>query len=80
MRWLIATLLMFPVVASAQEGFQLSSGNISCDVDDNAIRCDHNSPNPPLPAGCDASFEPPRFCRRLFGFSHAANAGCSSAA
>lgn len=24
--------------------------------------------------------EPPRFCRRLFGLSHAANAGCSSAA
>jgi len=72
MRWLIAALLMFPVVASAQEGFQLSSGNIFCDIDDNAIRCDltnHTFPNPPLPAGCDASF----------GWGHAYSVGATGA-
>ena len=30
--------------------------------------------------GVFQSTEPPRVCRRLFGLSHAANAGCSSAA
>ena len=56
MRWLVAALVVFPVVASAQQGFQLPSGNIFCEVDDNAIRCDlvnYTFTKPPRPRDCD---------------------------
>lgn len=63
MRWLIAaatfTLFTFPVVASAQEGFQLSSGNVFCEVEENALRCDlvdYSFAKPAQPAGCETDW------------------------
>ncbi len=38
-RWIAACLLV-PVLASAQEGFQLPSGNIHCMLWEGTIRCD----------------------------------------
>lgn len=64
MRWLVAALLVSPlifapVVASAQAGFQLPSGNIFCEVEDNAIRCDlvtFTFAKPPRPAECETDW------------------------
>ncbi|CAH0306820.1 DUF6636 domain-containing protein [Roseomonas sp. CECT 9278] len=54
-RW-IAVLILLPVLASAQEAFQLPSGNIHCAVHDGILRCDvlnFTYPRPPRPRGCD---------------------------
>ena len=63
MRWLLAALvfalLAFPVVASAQEGFQLPSGNVFCEVEENALRCDlveFTFAKPPRPRNCDTDW------------------------
>lgn len=37
---ILAVLLLLPVVASAQEGFQLPSGNIHCALYEGRLRCD----------------------------------------
>ncbi len=53
---ILAVLLFVPVVASAQEGFQLPSGNIHCALYDGILRCDVRSafyPRPPRPRNCD---------------------------
>jgi len=53
---ILAVLLLFPVVASAQEGFQLPSGNIHCALYDGILRCDvvnSTYPRPPRPRNCD---------------------------
>ncbi len=57
-RWL-AVFLLFPVLASAQEGFQLPSGNIHCMTFEGSIRCDvlqSTYPRPPRPLGCDLEY------------------------
>lgn len=57
---ILAVLLFAPVVASAQEGFQLPSGNIHCAVYDAILRCDV----------LNASFAPaprPRNCTEDWG-------------
>lgn len=54
-RWLAAFLLV-PVLASAQEAFQLPSGNIHCAVFDGLLRCDvlnFTYPRPARPRGCE---------------------------
>jgi hypothetical protein len=54
-RW-IAALVLVPVLASAQEAFQLPSGNIHCAVHDGRLRCDvlnFTYQRPPRPRGCD---------------------------
>lgn len=54
-RWL-AAFLMVPVLASAQDAFQLPSGNIHCALFDGRLRCDvlnFTYPRPPRPRGCD---------------------------
>lgn len=63
MRWLVAaatvTLLGFPVVASAQQGFQLPSGNVFCEVEEGALRCDlveFSFARPPKPKDCDTDW------------------------
>jgi len=59
MRWLIAALVMFPVVASAQDGFQLPSRNIFCEVEEGALRCDlvdFTFARPPRPKDCDTDW------------------------
>ncbi|MBU8545432.1 MULTISPECIES: DUF6636 domain-containing protein [Roseomonadaceae] len=63
MRWLIAaatfTLLGQPVVASAQQGFQLPSGNVLCEVMENALRCEiieFRFARPAAPKDCDSDW------------------------
>ncbi len=63
MRWLIAAaifaLLGQPVVASAQQGFQLPSGNVLCEVMENALRCEiaqFNFARPAKPKECDSDW------------------------
>ena len=54
-RWLAAFLLV-PVLASAQEAFQLPSGNIHCAVFDGLLRCEvlnFTYPRPARPRGCE---------------------------
>jgi hypothetical protein len=54
-RWL-AVFLLLPVVASAQQAFQLPSGNIHCALFDGELRCDvlnFSYARPPRPQGCD---------------------------
>ena len=54
-RWLAAMLLL-PVVASAQEAFQLPSGNIHCALFEGTLRCDvlnFTYARPPRPRGCE---------------------------
>ncbi len=54
-RWLAAFLLV-PVLASAQEAFQLPSGNIHCALYDGVLRCDvleFTYRRPPRPPGCE---------------------------
>jgi hypothetical protein len=54
-RW-IAVLVLLPVVASAQEGFQLPSGNIHCAMWEGRLRCDIRSVTyrrPARPRDCD---------------------------
>lgn len=54
-RW-IAVLVLLPVVASAQEAFQLPSGNIHCAAWEGRLRCDVLSfayRRPPRPPDCD---------------------------
>ncbi|MGG5885876.1 DUF6636 domain-containing protein [Falsiroseomonas sp. HC035] len=56
MRWLVAALVCLPIVASAQEGFQLPSGNIFCEMEEGAIRCDivnYSYTPPPKPQDCE---------------------------
>ena len=56
MRWLIAALVCMPMLASAQEGFQLPSGNIFCKTEEGAIRCDivdYSYNPPPKPSDCE---------------------------
>lgn len=53
-RW-AAALALVPVLASAQEGFQLPSGNIHCALQEGALRCDvldFTYARPPRPPGC----------------------------
>ena len=63
MRWPIAAatlaLLAFPHMASAQEGFQTPSGNVFCEVVEDALRCDlvdFSFAKPPQPRGCDTDW------------------------
>ena len=54
-RW-IAVLVLVPVLASAQEAFQLPSGNIHCMAFEGQLRCDalnFTYQRPPRPRGCD---------------------------
>jgi hypothetical protein len=54
-RW-IAVLVLLPVLASAQEAFQLPSGNIHCAVFDGRLRCDvlnFTYRRPARPLNCD---------------------------
>ncbi len=54
-RW-IAAVVLVPVLASAQEAFQLPTGNIHCAVFDQRLRCDVLNfayQRPPRPRGCD---------------------------
>jgi hypothetical protein len=57
-RW-IAVLVLLPVLASAQEAFQLPSGNIHCAVFDGTLRCDvlrFTYQRPPQPRGCEQDY------------------------
>lgn len=57
-RWL-AAFLMVPVLASAQEAFQLPSGNIHCAVFDGVLRCDALNityRRPPRPRDCEQDY------------------------
>lgn len=57
-RW-IAACLLAPVLASAQDGFQLPSGNIHCMMWEGAIRCDilqADYARPPRPADCEQEY------------------------
>lgn len=54
-RW-IAVFVLMPVLASAQEAFQLPSGNIHCFAHEGRLRCDaltFTYPRPPRPRACD---------------------------
>lgn len=54
-RWAAALLAFAPVLASAQEAFQLPSGNIHCALHDGTLRCDvlqFSYARPPRPARC----------------------------
>ena len=54
-RW-AAALALFPVLASAQESFQLPSGNIHCALFEGTLRCDvlnFTYARPPRPRGCE---------------------------
>ena len=54
-RVLVVLMSVLPVVASAQEAFQLPSGNIHCMLFEGRLRCDilqFNFPRPPRPRGC----------------------------
>jgi hypothetical protein len=56
---LVAALVLLPVVASAQQGFQLPSGNIHCQLWEGTLRCDilrFNYPHPARPRDCDAGW------------------------
>jgi hypothetical protein len=57
-RWL-AALVLLPVLASAQEAFQLPSGNIHCAVNDGRLRCDVLNfayQRPARPRNCDLDY------------------------
>jgi hypothetical protein len=57
-RW-IAALVMLPVLASAQEAFQLPSGNIHCMAFEGTVRCDvlqSTYRRPPRPRDCDLDY------------------------
>ena len=57
-RWITACLLV-PVLASAQQGFQLPSGNIHCRQWEGSIRCDilqSAYKRPPRPADCELEY------------------------
>lgn len=57
-RW-IAALVLVPVLASAQEAFQLPTGNIHCAVHDQRLRCDvlnFSYQRPPRPRSCDLDY------------------------
>ena len=57
-RWLAAMLLL-PVVASAQEAFQLPSGNIHCAMYEGTLRCDvlqSTFPRPARPRDCEQDY------------------------
>lgn len=57
-RW-IAVFVLMPVLASAQEAFQLPSGNIHCAVYDGRLRCDVLNfayQRPPRPRNCDLDY------------------------
>ena len=57
-RW-AAALALVPVLASAQEAFQLPSGNIHCALYDGTLRCDvlrSTYRRPPRPRGCDLEY------------------------
>ncbi len=57
-RW-IAAFAFLPVLASAQEGFQLPSGNIRCEVMDRALRCEivnFSFARPQAPEECDSDW------------------------
>ncbi|MBU8545433.1 MULTISPECIES: DUF6636 domain-containing protein [Roseomonadaceae] len=63
MRWPLAAatlaLLALPVAALAQEGFQMPSGNVFCEVEENALRCDlvdFTFARPPQPADCETDW------------------------
>lgn len=54
-RW-AAALALVPVLASAQEAFQLPSGNIHCALYEGTLRCDvleFTYPRPARPPGCE---------------------------
>lgn len=53
---ILAVLCLLPFVASAQEGFQLPSGNIHCALYDGILRCDvlrASYARPPRPRDCE---------------------------
>lgn len=53
---ILAAFFLLPVVASAQEGFQLPSGNIHCALHDRILRCDVRNASyarPPRPRNCE---------------------------
>ncbi len=55
----IAVFLSAPVLASAQEAFQLPSGNIHCAVYDGRLRCDVMNATyqrPPRRRSCDLDY------------------------
>jgi hypothetical protein len=57
-RW-IAVFVLLPVLASAQEAFQLPSGTIHCAVFDQRLRCDVLNfiyQRPPRPRSCDLDY------------------------
>ena len=57
-RW-IAALVFLPVLASAQEAFQLPSGNIHCMAFERTLRCDvlaFSYRRPPRPRDCDLDY------------------------
>lgn len=57
-RW-VAAFVLFPLLASAQEAFQLPSGNIHCMAWDGVLRCDvlnYSYRAPRRPAGCDLDY------------------------
>jgi hypothetical protein len=54
-----AVLVLLPVLASAQEAFQLPSGNIHCAVQEGRLRCDalnFTYQRPPRPRSCDLDY------------------------
>ncbi|WP_431283892.1 DUF6636 domain-containing protein [Humitalea sp. 24SJ18S-53] len=59
MKRLWAILVLLPVVASAQDTFQLPSGNIHCGWQGESLRCDilsYSFAPAPRPRGCDAEW------------------------
>lgn len=55
MNRILTAMLLFPLVASAANGFQTPSGNIHCAVDGSEIRCDiveRSFTPPPRPRSC----------------------------
>ncbi len=58
---IVAALILLPVLASAQETFQLPSCNIHCAFYDGRLRCDvlqYTYQPPPRPRGCDLEWGP----------------------
>ncbi|NKC29668.1 DUF6636 domain-containing protein [Falsiroseomonas selenitidurans] len=58
-KWLALAGFLLPGIASAQEGFQLPSGNVFCAVEENALRCDlveFSFTRPPRPQDCDTDW------------------------
>ncbi len=52
---MLAAILLFPLVASAAEGFQTPSGNIHCSIMGDGLRCDilnRSYTPPPRPRSC----------------------------